>query len=229
MTREFIRLEGKAGQIKVAGFLRSLFDESDEIMSSHESCERVQDPYSFRCVPQVMGAAMDGILEAKRVVDIELNAVTDNPLVFENGDVISGGNFHGEPVAIAMDHLAVSVAEVSSLSERRIEKLTNPNMSGLPAFVIKNSGLNSGYMIPHVVAAALTSENKCLAHPASVDTIPTSADQEDHVSMGPIAARKADQIIENTLDVVAIELLAACQAIDIHAPLKPSMTLQKDS
>ena len=160
-------------------------------------------------------------------VDGDLNSVTDNPLVFEDGAVISGGNFHGQPLAMALDFLAIAVAELGSISERRIEKLTNPAMSGLPAFVVKESGLNSGFMIPHVVAASLVSENKILCHPASVDSIPTSADKEDHVSMGPIAGRKALRICAHVADILAIEALTAAQGIDLHAPLKPSLPLQK--
>jgi histidine ammonia-lyase len=158
-------------------------------------------------------------------VESELNSVTDNPLVFEEGAVISGGNFHGQPVAMAMDFLKIAVAELGSIAERRIEKLTNPHQSGLPPFVIKDSGLNSGFMIPHVVAAALVSENKILCHPASVDSIPTSADKEDHVSMGPIAARKALEVSTNVRRILAIELLAALQGLDLLAPLKPSRYL----
>src|SRR5262249_38945451 len=159
----------------------------------------------FRCVPQVHGASRDALGYVAEVVDTELNSVTDNPLVFDDGDIVSGGNFHGQPLAIAMDFLAIAAAEIGSIAERRIEKITNPHQSGLPAFATKDGGLNSGFMIPHVVAAALVSENKVLCHPASVDSIPTSADKEDHVSMGPIAARKAREVIRNVRRILAIE------------------------
>ena len=210
------------GQIAVAADVFGLFTADDPIMASHADCSKVQDPYSFRCVPQVHGASRDAIDYAERVVDIELNSVTDNPLVFTGGDVLSGGNFHGQPIAMAMDFLAIAVAELGSIAERRIEKITNPHQSGLPAFATRDSGLNSGFMIPHVVAAALVSESKILCHPASIDSIPTSADQEDHVSMGPIAARKARQVNGNVRNILAIEFLAATQGLDLLLPLKPS-------
>lgn len=215
------------GQRESAANILRLFAGSDQILESHADCGRVQDPYSFRCAPQVHGASRDTFRFVEGIINTELNSVTDNPLVFAEGDVLSGGNFHGQPIALAMDFLAIAVAELGSISERRTEKLTNPNLSQLPAFIIKDSGLNSGYMIPHVVAAALVSENKVLAHPASVDSIPTSADKEDHVSMGPIAARKARTICKNVAYVLAIELLAGCQGIDLHAPLKPSPILSQ--
>ena len=210
------------GQIAVAAHLLELFPVDDPIMASHADCAKVQDPYSFRCVPQVHGACRDAIAYAERAVETELNSVTDNPLVFPGGDVLSGGNFHGQPIAMAMDFLAIAVAELGSIAERRIEKITNPHQSGLPAFATRDSGLNSGFMIPHVVAAALVSENKILCHPASIDSIPTSADQEDHVSMGPIAARKARQILGNVTNILAIEFLAATQGLDLLQPLQPS-------
>lgn len=215
----------QVGQKKVAQNILKLFSGSDEIQNSHTSCEKVQDPYSFRCVPQVHGASRDALEYVQQKVNIELNSVSDNPLCFEDGDILSGGNFHGQPMALSLDFLTMAVAEIGSISERRIEKLTNPHMSGLPAFLVKDSGLHSGYMIPHVVAAALASENKVLSHPAVVDTIPTSADQEDHVSMGPISGRKCREVIENVAHILAIELLAACQGIDLLAPLKPSPVL----
>jgi histidine ammonia-lyase len=218
-------VRSQPGQALVASNLRALLEGPDQIMDSHANCGRVQDPYSFRCVPQVHGASRDVLAYVKTVVDRELNSVTDNPLVFEDGDVLSGGNFHGQPLAMAMDFLGIAVAELGSISERRIEKLTNPAMSGQPAFLVKESGLNSGFMIPHVVAAALVSENKILCHPASVDSIPTSADKEDHVSMGPIAARKARQIAHNVGNILAVEALAACQGIDLLAPLRPAPAL----
>jgi len=214
------------GQKLSAENLRTMLSGSDAIMSSHQNCGKVQDPYSFRCVPQVHGATRDALAFVRDVVDRELNSVTDNPLVFDDGSMISGGNFHGQPVALSMDFLGIALAEIGSISERRTEKLTNPAMSGLPSFLVKDSGLNSGFMIPHVVAAALVSENKVLCHPASVDSIPTSADKEDHVSMGPIAARKAVQIAGNVASILAVEVLAAAQGIDLLAPLTPSPALQ---
>lgn len=214
------------GQLQVAQNILALVNDEDEILKSHVDCAKVQDPYSFRCAAQVHGASRDTLSFVNDVINREINSATDNPLVFDNGDLVSAGNFHGQPIALAMDYLSIANAEIASISERRIEKLTNPNLSGLPAFVTENSGLNSGFMIPHVVAAALVSENKVLSHPASVDSIPTSADKEDHVSMGPIAARKARQICVNAAKVVAIELLTACQAIDLLKPLKPSPVLQ---
>jgi len=213
------------GQAKVAQNIRHIFSQEDDIMKSHEACGKVQDPYSFRCVPQVHGASRDAWQFTASVIERELNSITDNPLVFSDGSVISGGNFHGQPLALAMDFLAIAVAEIGSISERRIEKMTDPKMSDLPAFLIKDSGLNSGYMIPHVVAASLVSENKVLCHPASVDSIPTSADKEDHVSMGPIAAQKGHKVCDNVCYVLAIELLAATQGVELLAPLKPGKLL----
>lgn len=213
------------GQRLVAKNLRAIFAEDDAIKSSHKGCGKVQDPYSFRCVPQVHGASRDVFKFVEDRINGDLNSVTDNPLVFEDGSVISGGNFHGQPLAMALDFLAIAVAEMGSIAERRIEKLTNPAMSGLPAFVVKDVGLNSGFMIPHVVAASLVSENKILCHPASVDSIPTSADKEDHVSMGPIAGRKALKVCQHVNDILAIELLTAAQGIDLLAPLRPGKTL----
>jgi histidine ammonia-lyase len=215
----------QGGQRIVAAHMLGLLSGRDEIMDSHANCGRVQDPYSFRCVPQVHGATRDVLDFVGDRINGDLNAVTDNPLVFEDGAVISGGNFHGQPLAMALDFLGIAIAELGSISERRIEKITNPAMSGLPAFVVKESGLNSGFMIPHVVAAALVSENKVLAHPASVDSIPTSADKEDHVSMGPIAARKALQICDHVASILAIEALTAAQGIDLHNPLQPAPKL----
>lgn len=218
-------VRGQPGQKRVGKNLRAIFSASDPIKASHADCKRVQDPYSFRCVPQVHGASRDVFNFVEDRVNGDLNSVTDNPLVFEDGSVISGGNFHGQPLAMALDFLAIAVAEIGSISERRIEKLTNPAMSGLPAFVVNEGGLNSGFMIPHVVAAALVSENKVLCHPASVDSIPTSADKEDHVSMGPIAGRKALKVCQHVNDVLAIELLTAAQGIDLLAPLRPGKGL----
>lgn len=221
----------QSSQGLVAENFRQLFAGHDAIRESHATCEKVQDPYSFRCIPQVHGAARGALEHIREVIEGDLNSVTDNPLIFIEGDagsdVISGGNFHGEPLAMALDYLAIAAAEIANISERRIEKLTNPTQSGLPPFVTADSGLNSGFMIPHVVAAALVSENKILCHPASVDSIPTSADKEDHVSMGPISARKAREVIDNAMHVIAIEALTATQGIDLLAPLQPSPALQR--
>jgi len=219
-------LRGQPGQIKVAKALRELMDGS-EILASHQCCcSKVQDPYSFRCQPQVMGASLDLLENAARTLTIEAGAVTDNPIVFADEDTaISGGNFHAQPVAFAADTISVALCEVGSISERRVSVLVDPKMSGLPAFLTQDSGVNSGLMIPQVTAAALVSENKSLAFPASVDSIPTSAGQEDHVSMAPIAARKAAQIARNAAGVIAVELMAAAEGIDYHAPLKTSPKL----
>ncbi|MEO6113706.1 MAG: histidine ammonia-lyase, partial [Sphingomicrobium sp.] len=219
-------LRGQPGQIAVAAQLRGLLDGS-EINTSHHGCDRVQDPYSFRCQPQVMGASLDLLTNAARTLEIEANAVTDNPILFPDTDeVISGGNFHAQPVAFAADIIAMALCEVGSISERRTSVLVDPHMSRLPAFLTDDGGVNSGLMIPQVTAAALVSENKSLAFPASVDSIPTSAGQEDHVSMAPIAARKAVTIAKNAAGVIAIELIAAAQGVDYHAPLKTSAKLQ---
>lgn len=220
-------LRGQPGQIRVAAAIAGLLDGSD-ILTSHVKCSRVQDPYSFRCQPQVMGAALDLLQNAARTLTIEAGAVTDNPIVFtEDDSAISGGNFHAQPVAFAADTIAIALCEVGSLSERRVSVLVDPKMSGLPAFLTEDSGVNSGLMIPQVTAAALVSENKSLAFPASVDSIPTSAGQEDHVSMAPIAARKATQIARNAAGVVAVELMAAAEGIDYHAPLRTSPKLRE--
>jgi len=219
-------LRGQPGQIRVAAMLRNLLDGS-EIVASHTRCGKVQDPYSFRCQPQVMGAALDLLTNAARTLTIEAGAVTDNPIVFPDTDeAISGGNFHAQPVAFAADTIAMALCEVGSISERRVAVLIDPMMSGLPPFLAENSGLNSGLMIPQVTAAALVSENKSLAHPASIDSITTSAGQEDHVSMAPIAGRKAGTIVRNAAGVIAIELITAAQSVDHHAPLKTSPRLQ---
>jgi histidine ammonia-lyase len=219
-------LRGQPGQIRVAAEIRGLLDGS-EILASHGRCGKVQDPYSFRCQPQVMGASLDLLTNAARTLTIEAGAVTDNPIVFPDEDsAISGGNFHAQPVAFAADTIAMALCEVGSISERRTAVLVDPKMSGLPPFLTDDPGLNSGLMIPQVTAAALVSENKGLAFPASVDSIPTSAGQEDHVSMAPIAARKACQIARNAAGVIAVELIAAAQGVDHHAPLKTSVKLQ---
>ncbi len=209
---------GQPGQIIVAAQLRDLL-EASEIRRSHEGCDRVQDPYSFRCQPQVMGAALDLIGHCARTLEIEANAVSDNPLLFGD-DALSGGNFHAQPVAFAADMLALAMCETGSISERRLAVLVDPKMSGLPPFLIEDSGVNSGFMIAHVTAAALVSENKSLAFPASIDTIPTSAGQEDHVSMATHGALKARRIARNAAGVIGIELVAAAQGLDFHRPLK---------
>ena len=220
-------LRGQPGQIRVAAAIHDLLDGS-EILTSHVKCDRVQDPYSYRCQPQVMGAALDLLENAARTLTIEAAAVTDNPIVFADNDTaLSGGNFHAQPVAFAADVIAMALCEVGSISERRISVLVDPKMSGLPAFLTEDSGVNSGLMIPQVTAAALVSENKSLAFPVSVDSIPTSAGQEDHVSMAPIAARKAGQIARNAAGVIAVELMAGAEGIDYHAPLKTSPRLQE--
>ncbi|WP_240763728.1 aromatic amino acid lyase, partial [Paraburkholderia silviterrae] len=186
------------------------------------------DPYSLRCQPQVMGACLDQMRHAAQVLLIEANAVSDNPLIFpDTKEVISGGNFHAEPVAFAADNLALAAAEIGALAERRIALLIDATLSGLPPFLVKDGGVNSGFMIAHVTAAALASENKTLAHPASVDSLPTSANQEDHVSMATFAARKLGDIAENTANILAIELLAAAQGVDLRAPHATSPALQK--
>ncbi|MBI1862092.1 MAG: histidine ammonia-lyase [Deltaproteobacteria bacterium] len=195
-----------------------------EIYESHRNCDRVQDPYSIRCAPQIHGACRDLLSQAQKTVEVELNAATDNPLVHpETGDIVSCGNFHGQPVAFAMDLMGIALAQLSNVSERRIVKLLNPVFSELPTFLIKNEGLNSGFMIAQYTAASLVSESKLLSHPAGTDSIPTNNDKEDINSMGPISARKAKVILKNTQYVLAIEALAACQAIDLRQPLKPGV------
>jgi len=219
-------LRGQPGQKAVAATLISLL-EGSEIRKSHEDCTRVQDPYSLRCQPQVMGACLDVLRNAARTLSIEANAVTDNPLVFtQTGEVVSGGNFHAEPVAFAADSMAMAVAEIGSISERRTAMLIDAGQSsGLPPFLTSEAGLNSGFMIAHVTAAALTSENKQRAHPASVDSLPTSANQEDHVSMATHAARRLLAMADNAAGIIAIELLAAAQGIDFRTPLKTGARL----
>jgi histidine ammonia-lyase len=195
---------------------------NSEIISSHKDCSRIQDAYTLRCSPQVHGASKDAIAYAKKVVETEMNSSTNNPLIFpESGEFLLGGNFHGQPLALALDFLALAVAELANISERRIERLVNPNLSGLPAFLVSSGGLNSGFMIAQYTAAALVSENKVLSHPACVDSIPTSANKEDHVSMGPIAARKCREIVRNAEHVIAIELLCAAQAMDLFTNMRP--------
>jgi histidine ammonia-lyase len=215
------------GQMAVATFLRALLDGS-EIAESHANCGKVQDPYSLRCMPQVHGATRDMLGFARTVLEREAASSTDNPLVFvDTNEMISGGNFHGQPVAIALDAAAIAVAELANISERRVEQLVNPHLSsGLPPFLAPDSGLNSGFMIAQVAAAALVSENKVLAHPASVDSIPSSAGREDHVSMGATAALKFATIHDHVRTVLAIELLSAAQGIDLRRPLKSTRPLE---
>lgn len=221
------RARGHAGQIEVAQLARHLLGDS-EIRKSHEHCDKVQDPYSLRCQPQVMGACLDLMRQAARTLWIESNAVTDNPLVFpDEGEALSGGNFHAEPVAFAADMLANAICEIGSISERRVAILVDPKMSGLPAFLVKDSGLNSGFMIAQVTAAALVSENRTMAHPSSVDSIPTSANQEDHVSMATFGARRSEQLALNLVRICGIELLAAAQALEFHRPLHTSPALEE--
>jgi len=208
------------GQKLVASNIRRLI-EGSEIVEAYRG-KRVQDAYSLRCIPQVHGASRDAMDFVRQKIEIEINSVTDNPLIFPaEGEALSGGNFHAQPIALAMDFLGIAVAELADISERRVARLVDHKLSGLPRFLIKNSGLNSGLMIPQYTCAALVSENKVLAHPASVDSIPTSANQEDHVSMGAHAARKARTIVENAQKVTAIEFMVAAQALDFSAPLKP--------
>ncbi|MBM3571220.1 MAG: histidine ammonia-lyase [Alphaproteobacteria bacterium] len=221
-------IRGQRGQSDVAAVYLKLMRNS-AIRSSHvEGDDRVQDPYCLRCQPQVMGACLDQIRFAAATMLAEANAVSDNPLVFAaDGDILSGGNFHGEPVAMAADNLALAIAETGALSERRVALLIDPHMSGLPAFLVAAPGINSGFMIAQVTAAALASENKSLAHPASVDSLPTSANQEDHVSMATFAARRTIDMADNTSGIVAIELLAAAQGVDMRRPLETSPAAKK--
>jgi histidine ammonia-lyase len=218
-------VRGHRGQADAAAVYRDLLAGS-EIRDSHKDCPRVQDPYSLRCQPQVMGACLEQMRRAADVLLTEANAVSDNPLVFADADeILSGGNFHAEPVAFAADNLALAIAEIGALSERRIALMMDTNLSGLPPFLVEDGGVNSGFMIAQVTAAALASENKSLAHPASVDSLPTSANQEDHVSMATFAARRLSPMAANTARIVAIELLAAAQGVDLRRPLKTSAKL----
>jgi histidine ammonia-lyase len=221
-------LRGQPGQIETAAWLSALLAGS-ALNASHQGpdCDRVQDPYSLRCQPQVMGAVLDQLRHTAHTLRIEANGVTDNPLVLaDTGEIVSGGNFHAEPVAIAADILAIAAAEIGSISERRIALLMDTDLSGLPPFLVARPGLNSGFMIAHVTAAALASENKGIAHPASVDSLPTSANQEDHVSMATFAARRLHGIAEHISDIVAIELLAAAQGLDFQRPLRSSAPVE---
>jgi histidine ammonia-lyase len=224
-----------AGQIRTAANLRRLLEQS-EIRESHRDCGRVQDAYSLRCIPQVHGAVRDTLAHCRSIFETETNSAVDNPLVFVKnpramdgeGDVISGGNFHGEPLAFALDFLAIALSALAGISERRLERMVNPALSeGLPPFLAPGAGMNSGFMMPQVTAAALVSENKVLAHPASVDSITTSGNKEDFVSMGMTAANKLKKVVENTRNTLAIEAMAAAQAIDFLAPLKTSRPLQQ--
>lgn len=211
------------GHLSVAKNFLKLGRESN-IAESHKYCSKIQDAYSLRCIPQVHGAIRDSLNFVRNILEIEINSVTDNPIIFaEKGKILNCGNFHGEPIAFAMDLLGISVSELGSISERRIEKLINPSLSGLPPSLTKEGGLHSGLMMVQVSAAALASENKILAHPASVDSIPTSADKEDHVSMGTIAARKAREIIKNVEHILAMELLCATQGLEFLKPLRPGI------
>lgn len=220
-------VRGHAGQRDVASAFRRILAGS-EIVVSHATCERVQDPYSLRCQPQVLGACLTQLRHAAADLMIEANAVSDNPLVFAEDDrVLSGGNFHAEPVALASDALALAIAEMGAISERRVALLINSSLSGLPPFLVCDSGINSGFVIAQVTAAALASENKSYAHPASVDSLPTSADQEDHVSMATFAARRLGKMAENTLGVLAIEWLAAAQGLDLRRPLRSSAAIEE--
>src|SRR5215813_10464576 len=220
-------LRGHDGQARSAQVYRELL-EGSAIRESHRTCTRVQDPYSLRCQPQVMGACLDLMTQQADILTTEANAVTDNPLVFAaSGDVLSGGNFHAEPVAFAADILALACAEIGSIAERRIALLVDPKMSGLPPFLAPDSGVNSGFMLAQVTAAALVAENRMLCHPASIDSIPTSANQEDHVSMATHGARRLLTMTHNLLHIIAIEFLAACQGVDFRRPLQTSSPLQQ--
>ena len=208
-------VRGHLGQINTAKNMRNILAGSKNV--TKQGVERVQDSYVLRCIPQIHGASKDTLEYVKQKVELELNAVTDNPIIFVDTDeVISGGNFHGQPMALPFDFLGIALSEMANVSERRIEKMVNPAINnGLPAFLVEKGGLNSGFMIVQYSAASLVSENKVLAHPASVDSIPTSANQEDHVSMGSVAAKKSKDIFENVRKVIGMELITACQAIDL--------------
>lgn len=220
-------VRGHQTQMDAAAAYRNLLGTDSELASSHQNCGKVQDPYSLRCQPQVMGACLQQIRQAAEVILTESNAVSDNPLVFAEADeFISGGNFHAEPIAFAADNLALAIAEIGALSERRMALLIDSNLSKLPPFLVNNGGVNSGFMIAQVTAAALASENKSFAHPASVDSMPTSANQEDHVSMATFAARRLLEMADNTCGIVAIELLSAAQGLDFRAPLKSTELIE---
>ena len=219
------KIRPHSGQQTVAENVRNLLAES-EILESHRNCGKVQDPYSLRCIPQVHGASRDAIAHCVQTVQTEINSVTDNPLVFQNGDIISGGNFHGQPLALVLDYAAIALAELASISERRTYLMLEGH-DGLPELLMEETGINSGFMIPQYTAAALVSENKVLCHPASVDSIPTSLGQEDHVSMGSIGALKLLNVFKNVEQVLAIELFTAAQALDFRAPLKPGNGVER--
>ncbi|ANS85350.1 histidine ammonia-lyase [Vibrio scophthalmi] len=222
------RVRGHRTQMDAAAAYRYLLDNHSDIGTSHNQCEKVQDPYSLRCQPQVMGACLQQIRHAAETLQVEANSVSDNPLVFaDDGDIISGGNFHAEPVAMSADNLALAIAEIGSLSERRMALLIDSALSKLPPFLVDNGGVNSGFMIAQVTAAALASENKTLAHPASIDSLPTSANQEDHVSMATFAGRRLRDMAENTRGILAVEYLAAAQGLDFRAPLKSSPRIEE--
>lgn len=222
------QVRGQKGQIDAAHAYRQILTPSSDIGESHSGCEKVQDPYSLRCQPQVMGACLTQIRQAAEVLHVEANGVTDNPLIFANeGDFISAGNFHAEPVAMAADNLALAIAEIGSLSERRMALLIDSSLSKLPPFLVDNGGVNSGFMIAQVTGAALASENKSLAHPASVDSLPTSANQEDHVSMACFAGRRLTDMAENTNGVLSVEYLAAAQGLDFRLPLTGSVIIEQ--
>ncbi|KTD29605.1 histidine ammonia-lyase [Legionella maceachernii] len=217
---------GHQAQRDVAALYRELLADSP-IRESHRHCERVQDPYSLRCQPQIMGAVLHQMQFVGETLQVEANSISDNPLVFiEQEDILSGGNFHGEMIAMAADNLALALAEIGANAERRIALLIDKHFSGLPPFLVKEGGLNSGFMIPHVTAASCASDNKALAHPHSVDSIPTSANQEDHVSMATNAAKRLHAMVDNTATIIAIELLAACQGLEFHKPLTTSPKLR---
>ncbi|QKJ23251.1 histidine ammonia-lyase [Poseidonibacter lekithochrous] len=221
-------IRGHKGQIDTAKMYRDLLEDESEISQSHKDCTRVQDPYSIRCQPQVMGACLTQIRNSAETLLIESNGVTDNPLIFvDEQDVISGGNFHAEPIAFASDNLALAISEIGALSERRMALLVDKHLSQLPAFLVNNGGINSGFMIAQVTSAALASENKALAHPSSVDSLPTSANQEDHVSMATYAGRRLKDMAENTAGILGIELLATAQGMDFRAPNKSTSKIEE--
>jgi len=221
-----ISLRPYKGALKTAENLRKLLSGS-EIMKSHRDCPRIQDNYSIRCVPQVHGAIKDALDFIQGILVKEINSISDNPIILSDGEILNGGNFHGEPIAMAMDLLSIVMTQLANISERRIFLLTADPENVLPPFLINQAGLNSGFMIAQVAAASLLSENKVLSHPASIDSIPTSANKEDYVSMSTTAARKAKSIVENTEKILAIELIAGCQALDFHSPLKSSPIIEE--
>ncbi|CAH0540193.1 Histidine ammonia-lyase [Vibrio marisflavi CECT 7928] len=222
------RVRGHRSQMDAAEAYRHMLDTRSDIGDSHTNCEKVQDPYSLRCQPQVMGACLQQIRNAASALEVEANSVSDNPLVFaDDGDIISGGNFHAEPVAMAADNLALAIAEIGSLSERRMALLIDSALSKLPPFLVDNGGVNSGFMIAQVTSAALASENKTLAHPASIDSLPTSANQEDHVSMATFAGRRLKEMGDNTRGILAVEYLSAAQGLDFRAPNQSSSRIEQ--